>query len=115
MFIWSVLPPIPTAGLSIDEVSALATSVRDQMLTTLREISVTVPSEKVPTEGLGDAASTEGTPTPTIPIERTLPVESSWPTDAASTASSRILQKEESENGTETEEDEGMVLVGHPK
>jgi len=111
-----VLPPIPTAGLSIEDVSALATRVRDQMLTTLREISVTVPSEKPPlTEVLGDAASTEGTPTPTIPSEPTHRVEPSEPVDVASTTSSRVLQKDGSENGTETEEDEGMVLVGHPK
>jgi len=112
----TVLPPIPTAGLSIEDVSALATRVRDQMLTTLREISVTVPSEKPPlTEVLGDAASTEGTPTPTIPSEPTHRVEPSEPVDVASTTSSRVLQKDGSENGTETEEDEGMVLVGHPK
>jgi hypothetical protein len=112
----TVLPPIPTAGLSIEDVSALSTRVRDQMLTTLREISVTVPSEKPPlTEVLGDAASTEGTPTPTIPSEPTLRDEDSEPADMASATSSRVLQKDGSENGTETEEDEGMVLVGHPK
>ncbi|KIM76414.1 hypothetical protein PILCRDRAFT_797663 [Piloderma croceum F 1598] len=111
-----VLPPISTAGLSIEDVSALATRVRDQMLATLREISVTVPSEKPPlTEVLGDAASTEGPPTPTIPSEPTRRVEESEPADVASTTSSRVLQKDGSENGTETEEDEGMVLVGHPK
>jgi lysophosphatidate acyltransferase len=120
-----VLAPIPTTGITIDEVSALAARVRDQMLTTLREISVTVPareSEKsAVTESLGDAASADlGTPTPTIPGESApqaeLPTETAVPpSPTASTIASQVLSKDGSENGTETEEEEGMVLVGRPK
>lgn len=125
----TVLPPIPTTGVTIDEVSALATRVRDQMLNTLREISVAVPSEgshKSPvTESLGDTTpADQGTPTPTIPIaipsearveEPSQTAAQPSPPEPASATASQVLRKEGSENGTETEEDEGMVLVGHPK
>jgi len=112
-----VLPPVPTTGLTIDEVSALTTRVRDQMLATLREISVTVPlkesQELRVTGSLGDTTPVDqGTPTPTIPVE---PTPTASPTESASTTASQVLRKDGSENGTETEEDEGMVLVGHPK
>jgi len=124
-----VLPPIPTTGVSIDDVSALANRVRDQMLTTLREISVTVPSSKMDkspvTENPPDAALADpGTTTTSIPSEPAFRVETPTQTAAvptptemetASTTSSQVLKKDGSENGTETEEDEGMVLVGHPK
>jgi lysophosphatidate acyltransferase len=127
VYMATVLPPIPTTGVTIDEVSALATRVRDQMLTTLREISVAVPSEGSPvTESLiGDTTpADQGTPTPTIPIA--IPSEARIeepsqiavppsPPEPASATASQVLRKDGSENGTETEEDEGMVLVGHPK
>jgi lysophosphatidate acyltransferase len=117
----TVLPPIPTIDVPVDDVSALAARVRDQMLTTLREISVTVPSkeiEKSPvTESPGDAVSAEqGTPTPTIPSESISSIESTpSQSEMASTTVSQVLSKDGSENGTETEEEEGMVMVGHPK
>jgi len=129
MYMFTVLPPIPTTGVSIDDVSALANRVRDQMLTTLREISVTVPSSKMDkspvTENPPDAALADpGTTTTSIPSEPAFRVETPTQTAAvptptemetASTTSSQVLKKDGSENGTETEEDEGMVLVGHPK
>jgi lysophosphatidate acyltransferase len=122
-----ILPPVPTAGLTADEVSALTIRVRDQMLTTLRGISVQVPSSKSeqspdPAErdsGLAD----QGTPTPNsiAPGDDAsgvnLPSETVTPSkfETASTTVSQLPKKEGSENGTETEEDEGMVLVGRPR
>jgi len=113
-----VLPPIPTTDVSVDQVSALAARVRDQMLMTLREISVAVPSresEEPPvTESLGE--TDQGTPTPTIPSEPARQTAAPLlPTESTSTTASQVLIKDGSENGTETEEEEGMVLVGHPK
>ena len=43
-----VLPPIPTAGLGPDDVTALTESTHDQMLATLKEISHPHPSERQP-------------------------------------------------------------------
>lgn len=40
-----VLPPVSTAGLTNDDVQTLANSVRDQMISTLKEISHPGPSE----------------------------------------------------------------------
>jgi len=117
-----VLPPISTTGLTTDEVSALATRVRDQMLTTLRGISINVPwrgvEKSLVTDSADDPAiADQGTPSPSIPSE--MPTEATVPPsptdiEAPSTDGSQIL-KDGSENGTETEEDDGMVLVGHPK
>ncbi|WVF66335.1 hypothetical protein IAT40_001075 [Kwoniella sp. CBS 6097] len=41
-----VLPPIPTAGLTADDVTSLTESTREMMLGTLREISVSGPTNK---------------------------------------------------------------------
>jgi lysophosphatidate acyltransferase len=118
-----ILPPVPTTDLTADAVSALADRVRDQMLTTLREISIRVPSSELeqspgpaePDSGLADRA----TPTPftsgdvsgvEVPNEVVTPPKY----ETVSTTVSQ-LPKEGSENGTETEEDEGMVLVGRPQ
>jgi lysophosphatidate acyltransferase len=122
VYVFTVLPPISTTGLTTDEVSALATRVRDQMLTTLRGISINVPwrgvEKSLVTDSADDAAIADrSTPSPSIPSE--MPTEATVPPsptdiEAPSTDGSQIL-KDGSENGTETEEDDGMVLVGHPK
>lgn len=124
--LFTVLPPVPTVGVTVDQVSVLAARVRDQMLTTLREISVIVPSEgevkSAVTESPRETALADlHTPSPTIPSEPAFRGEADLPTaappemEAASTTTSQVLNIDGSENGTETEEDEGMVLVGHPK
>ena len=59
----------------------------------------------------------EQTPTPHLPLIDTTPVELSRESDTEaepSTPSVSSSRRDGSENGVETEEDEGMVLVGRP-
>lgn len=124
-----VLPPVPTTDVttSSEDVSALATRVRDQMLAALREISVKVPSDvanKSPdptTNPSFSAPANQGASSPDRTNEATeVPSPAPVPSfsEVSSPAASQVLKKDGSENGTEggteTEEDEGMVLVGRP-
>ncbi|CAA7259911.1 unnamed protein product [Cyclocybe aegerita] len=119
-----VLPAIPTTGLTPADVGSLSTRVRDVMLEALREISPKVPSEssskaaasnpqeekvREPAEPVADLLL------PTSPVPNTLTKKSSSSSIASSAASSVVRNTNSSENGTETEEDEGMVLVGRPQ
>jgi len=119
-----ILPPVQTTDLTADEVSALTDRVRGQMLAALREISIRVPSSEL--EQSSDPAEQDSafadrtTPTPFASGEVTSGVE--VPNEVVTppkyeTISTTVSQlpKEGSENGTETEEDEGMVLVGRPQ
>lgn len=121
---FAVLPPVPTAGLTTEDVSALTTRVRDQMLSALCEISVKVPSGEP--EKSDDSKASPG-PSVRADLARAstanerseaapspLPVATLNSDDTSSTSGSEI-RKEGSENGAETEEDEGMVLVGRPQ
>ncbi|TFK43918.1 hypothetical protein BDQ12DRAFT_709582 [Crucibulum laeve] len=149
-----VLPPIPTVGLTPADVNALATRVREQMLETLRDISVKVPSsvlsglESKPTTSQPTASPSNPTNTATQPpaapseppatsssppthnllaAEKTLDIlaaekerelELASSMSSASIAESAVSEtsskssEERSSEGGETEEDEGMVLVG---
>lgn len=121
-----ILPPILTAGLKPEDAGSLALQVRDQMVNALREISVKVPS------GMTDKVETPPQDPPSVIPEpsdvhpelpqvseheepererEVLPSSGSNSSLADSLASSKYQM---SENGTETEEDEGMVLVGRP-
>ncbi|PPQ92732.1 hypothetical protein CVT25_015699 [Psilocybe cyanescens] len=126
-----VLPPILTTGLAASDAGKLSTHVRDVMLEALRDISSSVPSKK-------DASAPEK-PTsqdPNTPESRSGPLESAADTIvAASEQTESLISKNSgssssiasssnsasdrrkanlSEAGTETEEDEGMILVGRP-
>ncbi|KAJ4479047.1 hypothetical protein J3R30DRAFT_2709636 [Lentinula aciculospora] len=128
-----VLPPIPTEDLTPNDVPELVERVRDQMLDALSDISVKVekqgpaeeprgPQPTIPTEFHGIPSSfssshnieDEGAfPLPDVKPEHVL--ETTRTSSVVSIASSdREQRSEPSENGTETEEDEGMVLVGRP-
>lgn len=121
----SVLPPISTTDLTTDDVGALAARVREQMLAALHEISAPAPGTPAPKV----PAATESVPRPTSPQDEpktvvdervppaTLPRltpsrDASRESVMSSSASSS--RRQESETGAETEEDEGMVLVGRP-
>ena len=118
-----MLPPVPTAGLTAADIPQLIDTVRDQMLTTLHEISGTQ-------SPLGPSSSIqtikEKTPEPAVPAQ--VP---SVETQAVSTEPVESVQKESSgdvspedslytssvlgsDRGAETEEDDGMVLVDRP-
>jgi len=132
-----VLPPVPTEGLTAADVPALASRVRDQMLEALREISVRIPSGQSLSSAVTPRDTTDGknplfadSTSPEPPTEEAPPSTApSSPFSAegvleASMGSSSSLAMSEfsssrskygaSENGAETEEDEGMVLVGRP-
>lgn len=135
----TVLPPISTTNLTAADVPALTIRVRDQMLAALRDISVKVPSgqpEKSDDASRDTTAPAESasnsTPSNTLEsdvlgipdIEVEVPRRAATSSDSgdSSTSSSSNAPpptttpgfSEGSENGTETEEDEGMVLVGRP-
>ncbi|KAF9644501.1 1-acylglycerol-3-phosphate O [Thelephora ganbajun] len=118
-----VLPPISTTGLTVADVGDLATRTREQMLEALRDISEPLDSQPQPppkkdtvsVPQTGDIR--EQTPTPNLPSIDTTPVEHSRESDTEaepSTPSVSSSRRGGSENGVETEEDEGMVLVGRP-
>lgn len=121
---FTVLPPIPTTGLSVSDVAELTTRVRDQMLVTLREISVEVISED-DTEAADQPGTKtdlppveESEPTPTVDIEASsedvpdTPSEGSIEAPSVDTSGSRSLRQEGSISEYGETDDEGMVVVG---
>jgi len=128
------LPPIPTEGLTDNDVPELSKRVRDQMLDALRDISVKPTteeaaesprdSEPTSTEPQPDSASSSVPKTEDQGILSSPDIQHIGPTEvfeartssraSISSSDSNRRRSEPSENGTETEEDEGMVLVGRP-
>jgi len=110
-----ILPPIPTLGLKDTDVTELSVRTREQMIVALREISSPVTSSNdAPSQPPAKESQIDRTPTPSqmsVDTKSEIGTETSSPTPEGSVASSR---REGSENGVETEEDEGMVLVGRP-
>lgn len=119
-----VLPPISTTGLTTADVGDLAIRTREQMLEALRDISndaIESQPRPPPKKDVLPASQTkdprEQTPTPNLPSIDTAPVALSRESDTEaepSTPSVSSSRRDGSENGVETEEDEGMVLVGRP-
>ncbi|GLB34201.1 putative 1-acyl-sn-glycerol-3-phosphate acyltransferase family protein [Lyophyllum shimeji] len=126
-----VLPPIATTGLTAADIPALTERVRDQMLETLREISVppskrSTPESEEKTEkshseapapassSSGDASPDTGSQEPSPVIPSSLGTGLSSSSLASSASASNLSKSEISERGAETEEDEGMILVGRP-
>ncbi|THU91903.1 1-acylglycerol-3-phosphate O-acyltransferase [Dendrothele bispora CBS 962.96] len=124
-----VLPPVPTDGLTAKDVPALIERVRGQMLDNLRDISVKVDSDEPGKSTQNISSTQEATePAPSFPAVASVgsslpPPDLSSPFSEARSDSKDSLSSsptssrrpsEPSENGTETEEDEGMVLVGRP-
>lgn len=114
----AVLAPIPTTGLTAADVPALAVRVHDLMVEALREISAPPPP--------GSEPAATALPTPAAAPEQPAPAPVEQPrtesrastnTSENSATSSPVLSHSRidgSEYGTETEEDDGMVLVGRP-
>ena len=124
-FISTVLPPIPTTGLTVADVTELSIRVREQMVAALREISS--PAEPSSSASSQSKPPVLGATSPSLPSEKVeedaKEVESAKivePVTRPSTAQSEVppsptmSRTSISENGTETEEDDGMVLVGRP-
>ncbi|KAH9844350.1 1-acylglycerol-3-phosphate O [Rhodofomes roseus] len=125
----SVLPPIPTEGLTVADIPDLAARVHDAMVAALREISgppSPIPSDK-PDEAPRDTLSAQASsalpvePEPAQPSESVQQIPSRSESRASTQASEdnnsspATSRRSGSDNGTETEEDDGMVLVGRPK
>jgi len=123
----TVLPPVPTTGLTGANVTELATGVREQMLAALRDISVKTGSTRSKHES-GDRPPPKTTvlegPAGSATIEESEPPHSAADSEemvisagdgmSVSEGSDSSRKKDSSEAGTETEEEEGMVLVGRP-
>ncbi|KAF7318091.1 1-acylglycerol-3-phosphate o-acyltransferase [Mycena chlorophos] len=103
-----VLPPVPTTGLTTADIPDLMARVREQMLTTLIDISVKVPS------------TTVGEEHPEKPIVSAMPDDAvidaaNAPKGAMPTVAGASVPSLTSSSGTETEtEDEDTVLVDRP-
>jgi lysophosphatidate acyltransferase len=124
-----VLPPVPTEGLTADDVGDLANRVREQMLEALREISdPNAPPPPATSAQAFSMSQTEkeipvgvpSTPKGTTPVPSTGDVEVPQPRDVPEerpvTPYSEVTSEgsvRRSEN--DTEEEEGMVLVGRPR
>ncbi|KAI0005101.1 1-acylglycerol-3-phosphate O [Russula compacta] len=123
-----VLPPISSEGLTAADVGDFAARVREQMLQTLREISDpdAPPPPAIPSENVSVSQTEKGvqvgaisTPKETTPVPTTGDVAASQPHDSPerpATPHSEVTSEgsvRRSEN--ETEEEEGMVLVGRPR
>ncbi|KAF6762066.1 1-acylglycerol-3-phosphate O-acyltransferase [Ephemerocybe angulata] len=114
-----VLPPIPTVGLTSADIGQLAISVREQMVETLHEISshATPPSaKKEPTPvPQPQVAFSEKPPASPTPSSQSSALGVSASTTSLASSTSTVSTRRSSENGAETEEDEGMILVGRPE
>jgi len=124
-----VLPPVSTEGLTAADVSDLAARIREQMLQALREISDpnAPPPPATPAETFSasrtekdipdEAPSTlkEATPVP-FTSDITVPQPRDDSEERPATPHSEVTSEgsvRRSEN--DTEEEEGMVLVGRPR
>jgi lysophosphatidate acyltransferase len=125
----TVLRPISTTDLSTADVGTLATRVRDQMLDTIRDLFAKLDSEQPEdshqkeesaSRDSGPIESTMSTTlSPGIGIDleslETIPDITGSSSSLASSASSHQRTRDANETGAETEEDDGMILVGRPQ
>lgn len=130
---FTVLRPISTTGLTAADVGTLADRVRNQMLDALRDISVKLESkdfhknfrqEQVASRDSSESGPqlestnlttlTSGTGIELESIETIPDVTGSCSSSASSLTSSHRRTLDAHETGAETEEDDGMILVGRP-
>jgi lysophosphatidate acyltransferase len=121
-----VLRPMSTIGLTAADIGAFAVRVREQMLDTLHDISAKLEpgdshrnlrqetSESEPQ--IESTISTILKPGIDIKLESldTMPDVTGSASSLASSTSSHPRTLDANETGTETEEDDGMILVGRP-
>ena len=124
-----MLPPVSTEGLTTADVGDLATRIREQMLQVLREISDpnAPPPPATPTVTFSVSRTEKDIPVEaSLTLKETTPVPSAGdmpaprPRDVSEerpvTPHSEVTSEgsiRRSEN--DTEEEEGMVLVGRPR
>ena len=127
---FTVLRPISTSDLSTADVGTLATRVRNQMLDTIRDLFAKLDSEQpedsrqnlrqeesVSRNSQAGPISTTLSPDIGIDLEslETIPDITGSSSSLASSASSHQRTRDANETGAETEEDDGMILVGRPQ
>lgn len=121
-----VLPPVPTEGLAAADVGDLAARIREQMLQVLREISdpnAPPPPDTPPAKSHAEkdipveepSTLKESTPVPSfgdtaVPQPRDVPEERPTTPHSEVTDEGSIRRSE-----NDTEEEEGMVMVGRPQ
>jgi lysophosphatidate acyltransferase len=124
-----VLPPVSTEGLTAADVGELATRVHGLMLETLREISdpnappppaasaqaVSMAQSEKENLVVGPSTPKETTPVPfagdvDVPQPRNVPEKRPETPQSEVMSEGSILRSE-----NDTEEEEGMVLVGRPR
>ena len=127
---FTVLRPISTTDLSSADVGTLSTRVRDQMLDTLRDLYVKFDSEQ-PEDSHQNLRQEKGASFDSGPIESTMTTTTLSPgisfelesletipdiTGSSSSLASSLASSHQNANetGAETEEDDGMILVGRP-
>lgn len=119
-----VLPPIPTTGLTVDDVTSLAVSTRESMLHALREISEPGPSSSISTSSAVSLAPpiSENTTQPPAGASIQLDISESGalrqrgvPSSGVSSEWSEGKFEAQSEETTEDEMDEDAVLLKKPK
>jgi hypothetical protein len=139
-FFYQVLQPIPTTSVATEDVHILADRVRDAMLATLHDISPEGPSTD-PVQAnpvvFSEKSQKEATPPPPSPSEQKSelipPLDTPEPlvapsigispysvdstlisTGSSSSLACSSVSTRGKEDGTETEEDGDMILVGRP-
>lgn len=118
-----VLPPVSTTGLKAQDVSDLAVRVRNLMVEALYDISAKAPAGQLKKETKAEEHLSPSAPEKVTPqlseaqFPQKIPVveeNAGSLTMSSSTSSLHTWQSGTSEYGAETEEDEGMILVGRP-
>jgi len=124
-----VLPAISTTGLTVSDIPTLATQVRDQMLIALHDISVepsgrTKKAEENPPVITSQSDNECGSTVEVLPTDdskgsqinpqQSSPILDTNSSNASLGSSFSPSNFSGSEQGAETEDDEGIVLVGRP-
>ncbi|WVR03265.1 hypothetical protein IAU60_000256 [Kwoniella sp. DSM 27419] len=115
-----VLPPIPTAGLTTDDVTALTESTREMMLETLRDISQPGPSGKrtqiaSPAEPLVDDKQPEQDQDIGADlVVKAVDESSDCPSVDGADATDDVISRSSGNDSTEDEMDDDAVLLKRP-
>lgn len=118
----TVLPPIHTAGLAVEDVADLAIRTREQMLATLREISVKVePQEDTKSKDLPELTpSPAEKPSASVATDNTVPGIPATPSEETPSETSepsrsvRSLRPDGSVSEYGETDDEGVVHIRRP-
>lgn len=117
-----MLPPISTKEFTVADIGLLSKRVQEHMVAALCEISPHAtakasPRQETPKPAPQSEPLEAAAPllAPSIPAAgESLEAKANSSTNSSRASSSERRKMSSSEAGTETEEDEGMILVGRP-